>query len=331
MIVCQRMCNSEKISVVVPVYNVSIYLDRCLNSLICQNHVNIEIILVDDGSTDCSGELCEQFALNDSRVKVIHKENGGLSDARNVGLAAATGGWIFLLDSDDYISPYCLSRLLDVAISQGSDIVECQFSCVGDNDSTEWTVPDGSVITLDRTQALSRFLDYDGTWVMAWNKLYKSSLFEGVAFPKGRLNEDEFTTPFLVDSCNSYSIVSDQLYAYYQRPGSIMHSGFSDGRLDVLKAHKERFSYFSAKYSGAYDGVIAFHWFSCLVKLLVKYREDMSADQLRTISSQQEFCLSVLRETCLPFKRRVQVIVYRLFPWLGVLLAEKGISRCSQR
>lgn len=321
------MSSNEKISVVVPVYNVASYLGRCLRSLGSQTFKNIEIILVDDGSTDGSGELCDDAACHDERIKVIHKANGGLSDARNVGIAAATGTWIFLLDSDDYVSPYCFSRMLEVAISEDADIVECQFMCVSAHDAFNWSAPDGQVVALNKEEALAKFLDYDGTWIMAWNKLYKADLFIELAFPKGKLNEDEFITPYLVDSCHRYAIISDELYAYYQRPGSIMHSGFSDGRLDVLDAHAERYAHFSAKYPGVYDGIIAFHWFSCLVKMFEKYRNQMSADQLQKVSAQRKACLSVLDASELSLKRHIQICIYKLFPRVGILLAEKGASR----
>lgn len=325
------MFDNGKISVIVPVYNVESYLDRCLMSLESQTYRNIEIVLVDDGSTDRSGVLCDEAARRDARIKVIHKANGGLSDARNVGIAASSGEWIYLLDSDDYISPHCFSRMLAVALSNDSDIVECQFVRVYDYDEIDWGEPGGRVVTLDRDRALDKFLDYDGTWIMAWNKLYKASLFKSIVFPIGKLNEDEFTTPYLVDSCRRYSIVSDELYAYYQRPGSIMHSGFSDGRLDVLDAHAERYAYFSTKYPGAYEGVVAFHWYSCLIKALTRYRRDMSADQKRKIFSQREFCLRVLGKADLSLKRRVQIDMYRLLPRVGVSLSEKGASGWLQK
>lgn len=307
------MRTEELVSIIVPVYNVERQLKRCVDSLLAQTYKKIEIILVDDGSGDSSGEICDCYSRFPV-VHVIHKANGGLSDARNVGLKALSGSWVTFVDSDDFVSPYFVERMLGAALDNGADIVECQFEKVFDDTDVVWRFPDGSVETLNKKEAVSKFLNYDGTWIMAWNKLYRADLFEHINFPVGRLNEDEFVTPYLVDSCKRYSIVSDVLYAYYQRPGSIMNSGFTSARLDVLSAHQERFVYFSAEYGGEYDGVVAYHWLACATKIATKYRKQMDVIQTELVDEQRRQCLGILSKTKISFSMRLRSLAYRWFP-----------------
>lgn len=253
------MQNNDLVSIIVPVYNVEDYLPRCLESISAQTYHNIEVILVDDGSTDGSGRICDEASSADARFTVVHKANGGLSDARNTGLSVIGGAWVFFLDSDDYISPYCIETMLKVALASGAEIVECEFSAIGDDERLNWTYPSGRYELYRQPEALERFLDYSGTWIMAWNKLYRADLFEGIRFPIGRLNEDEFTTPYLVERTRLYASLKDSLYAYVQREGSIMHTSFSEKKLDGLEALSQRLKHFSCLGSDRIDAVNAYH------------------------------------------------------------------------
>lgn len=249
----------DLVTIVVPVYNVQAYLQRCLESIAAQTYRNIEVLLIDDGSTDGSSLMCDKASFADDRFMSIHKMNGGLSDARNAGLDAAKGTWIFFLDSDDYISPYCIEAMVDVAAKSNAEIVECWFETVDDAAKLKWRRPSGTYRAYKQPTALERFLDYDGTWIMAWNKLYRKDLFEGIRFPVGKLNEDEFTTPLLVERANTYASLNDSLYAYVQREGSIMHSPFSSRKLDGLEALLGRLEHFSELGSKRIDALNAYH------------------------------------------------------------------------
>lgn len=253
------MQNNDLVSIIVPVYNVEKYIQKCLASISTQTYHNIEVILVDDGSTDGSGRICDEASSADARFTVVHKANGGLSDARNTGLSTIGGTWVFFLDSDDYISPHCIETMLNAALESGAEIVECEFSTVGDDEKINWTYPTGRYELHRQPEALERFLDYRGTWIMAWNKLYRADLFEDIRFPVGRLNEDEFTTPYLVEHARLYASLKDSLYAYVQREGSIMHTAFSEKKLDGLEALSQRLKHFSCLDNDRIDAINAYH------------------------------------------------------------------------
>lgn len=269
------MQSSELVSIIVPVYNVESYLPQCLDSIFAQTHHNIDVILVDDGSTDESGKICDEVPLIDGRFSVFHKANGGLSDARNTGLDVARGAWVFFLDSDDFISPYCIEAMLDAALASGAQIVECSFDSVEDGETIAWSAPTGKYELFRQPEALERFLDYAGTSVMAWNKLYRTSLFKGIRFPVGRLNEDEFTTPYLVERVSSYASIKDSLYAYVQREGSIMHSPFSERKLDAIEALSQRLEHFSYLGNGKVDAINAYHLLTRCRVLESEYRGEL--------------------------------------------------------
>lgn len=319
------IASNDKVSIVVPIFNVETQLRRCIASILVQGYRNMEIILVDDGSTDSSGKICDEYS-DDERFIVIHQRNGGLSDARNAGIDAAKGSWLFFLDSDDYISPYCIETLVAVAIESGADIVECRFERIGDHELVRWNKPKAQIETITGEEAIARFLDYDGTWIMAWNKLYRRELFESIRFPVGRLNEDEFTTPYLVEQCSCYAMTSDVLYAYVQREGSIMHSAFEQRRFDAIEAHRRRLNAFSLKYHGRYDGIIAFHYLSACIKLLDAYADEMDAEQREFLKHERDRCLDTLESSKVPLKRKLQITMFSMVPHLAAKLSgRKGL------
>lgn len=292
---CQLLLqDDELVTIIVPVYNVIQYLPRCLDSILAQTYRNIEVILIDDGSIDGSGELCDEAVRNDSeRLRVIHKRNGGLSEARNTGLDAASGSWVFFLDSDDYISPYCIEVLLDSALCSDADIVECGIKTVGETEPVEWTNPRGKLKLYRQPRALHRFLDYSGTRIVAWNKLYSKQLFDGIRFPIGRLHEDEFTIPLLVERARCYVNCCDPLYAYVQREGSITHQPFSDRRLDGLVALVQRLDHFRTLGNGRVDAINAYHLLAGCRFMENEYGDELNNRQRIFISEAIERSLAI--------------------------------------
>ena len=241
----------KTISVVVPVYNVENYLERCILSIINQTYQNLEIILVDDGSTDNSGAICDELALKDPRIKVIHKENGGLSDARNAGIEAASGEYIGFVDSDDYIAHDMYEKLLDALQSTGSSISLCSYVYVDEDTNTtdENHFPRSPIVTevLSSKDALEKICSYRtgySFYVTAWNKLYDKNLFNTLRFPKGRLHEDELTVHYLFDNATQVACISDVLYYYVQRKGSIMNTKVTVKSLDSLAAMLDRYNFY---------------------------------------------------------------------------------------
>ena len=186
----------KKISVIVPIYKVEKYIHRCIDSIINQTYKNLEIILVDDGSPDSCPRICDEYAKKDKRIKVIHKENGGLSDARNKGVDIATGDYIAFVDSDDYIHPNMYEVLIYELEKNNSDIALCKYKIVYEKSKIKTEI-DGKfeVYSLNNLQALDSMYGKDGVdFIVAWNKLYKKDLFNKIRYPVGKIHEDEYTT-----------------------------------------------------------------------------------------------------------------------------------------
>lgn len=235
----------ELISVVVPIYGVEKYLASCVESICRQTYHNLEILLIDDGSPDRSGEIADELAKKDTRIHVIHKENGGLSDARNAGIDAATGEYITFVDSDDTIHPDMLKNLFAVLHQEKSDIACCRY--VEHYEDEEILLRDivlDPVQTLDSTQALKRlFVAASAQEVVACCKLYRKTLFSAdIRFPKGKLHEDNFTTYRLYARASKISFLEQEMYFYLQRKGSITGQ-FKLKRLEALEAAQAALRY----------------------------------------------------------------------------------------
>lgn len=237
---------SELISLVVPIYKVEKYLARCIESIMNQTYKNLEIILVDDGSPDNCGDICDYYAKKDQRIKVIHKKNGGLSDARNVGIDIARGDYIGFVDSDDYIHPLMYERLWDSMQSSESDIAVSNIEKVYGEAMKFPSITADEVAIYDGIQAIKNILDKNRhvVSVVAWGKLYKKSLFDGVRFPKGKIHEDEFTTYKLYYKSDRVVELSGRYYYYFQREDSIMGSKRKGFSYDGLKAYEEMADFF---------------------------------------------------------------------------------------
>ena len=227
--------NNDLISVVIPVYNVEKYIDECLESVLNQTYYNLEIILVDDGSTDKSGKICDKYQKKDSRIKVIHKKNGGLSDARNVGIKNSTGKYITFIDSDDTIAIDFISYLYNLIIKYNVDMSICAYSVVT-KDGKHLNTGIGYVESkINKIDALDRMLCENGFNVSTWAKMYLTSLFDDVEFPLKKLCEDNGTTYKLIDKCDFIAYGNESKYLYYKRDNSIMTSNFNLRKLDLLE------------------------------------------------------------------------------------------------
>ncbi|MGN0454204.1 MAG: glycosyltransferase family 2 protein [Ruminococcus sp.] len=237
------------ISVIVPIFNVEKYLNRGVDSIINQTYENLEIILVDDGSTDGCPGICDDYAKKDSRIKVIHKENGGLSDARNAGMKTACGEYISFVDSDDWIDLQTYSLVLQKMLDTQSQIGAFNIISVSDGDFS----PDLSdkFEVFDSQTAIENTIDDIKVKTVAWNKLYHRSVLKDLSFKVGRLNEDEFFTFFALDKADRIVYLYRQCYYYYQRPNSIMGS-YNIKRLDMLDGVRERMSFTKEHYPEIY-------------------------------------------------------------------------------
>lgn len=231
----------ERISVIIPIYKVENYLDKCVRSVVEQTYPDLEIILVDDGSPDNCGAMCEDWARKDRRVKVVHKENGGLSDARNAGLAVATGSLVSFIDSDDWIEPEFLQTLYDALAD--AQIAECAIHLVDEAGTILCDRGPAKSEVIEKSEALRRLILEEGVFQTVWNKLYRREVIDGILFEKGKYNEDDFWTYQVFDRAERLALVDQPLLNYLQRGGSIMGVGYNLRRLDGLEARLRRMEY----------------------------------------------------------------------------------------
>ena len=255
------------VSVIVPVYNAEHYLLPCLKSLSAQSYSNIEVILVDDGSTDLSGKICDDYAASDSRFRVFHQKNGGPGPARNCGLENARGEWISFVDSDDEVHVDYLKLLLEAAESSGSDIAMCEYQKIEGNDPPQEVedVSSFSVKIIDVDQAIKRmFADNDLAYMIVCAKIFKKSVFETIRFDK-MICEDMDLLSRLLPTINQIAYLGKKLYFYYSRNGSItLTSGF---RATQVLAHWKILEYYREHHPEYTEHAAR----SCL-KTIVKYR-----------------------------------------------------------
>lgn len=214
------------ISIIVPVYKVEKYLEKCIESILMQTYKNIELILVDDGSPDMCPVICDKYADKDSRVVVVHKKNGGLSDARNAGLAIAQGEFISFIDSDDFVSEDFCELLLRAALKEKADMAICNYLVVDEEGNLiqeknlHLPIDDGCINSQEFIEEYCG--KYGWYYVIACNKIYKREIFKNINYPKGKQHEDAFVIHHLVIQCNRIACIKKALYFYVQRKGSIM-------------------------------------------------------------------------------------------------------------
>lgn len=238
-----------EISIIVPVYNVEKYLENCIESILNQTFKDFELILVDDGSTDNSGKICDIYKKKDSRIKVIHKNNGGLSSARNAGLDIASGQYIGFVDSDDSIHPQMYELLYSKIIDYDAMIAICNYKKVNEInlipdyiDSKE----DISIIEFSNLESLNNLYNKNNKidYIISCNKLYNQKIFNKIRYPIGKIHEDEFIAHKVLFESNKIIYLDKELYYYLQRQNSIMGKGVNIRTLDVLDALYDRIIFF---------------------------------------------------------------------------------------
>ncbi|MBR4327899.1 MAG: glycosyltransferase [Bacteroidales bacterium] len=234
------MSENPLVSVIVPIYKVENYLRECVNSIISQSYKNLEIILVDDGSPDKCPEICDEYALKDSRIRVIHKPNGGLSDARNAGIEIAKGEYLSFVDSDDVIHSQMIEVLMKPLIEdKGLKMSACQFLDFDDGKEFDKNQELKQVEIIDFREYFTKRI-----WTTAWGKVYEKSLFKNIKYPVGRLHEDEFTTYKICYEAKKVAYTDSQLLFYRQRENSIMAKMSLKRVTDIHDALKEQVDFF---------------------------------------------------------------------------------------
>lgn len=242
------------ISVIVPVYKVEPYLRRCVDSILAQKFTDFELILVDDGSPDNCGVICDEYAAKDSRVRVIHQENGGLSAARNTGIdwvfAHSDSEWISFVDSDDWVHPQMLEWMLHAAHEHGAGVITCRYKTV-----SEYEAPDKYSECLWKSMDPESFyIQHMGNCIVAYGKLYEKEKWRSIRFPVGRLHEDGYVTHILMFSEKTVPVIDMPLYMYYNNPKGITHTPSSRRLKDACDGQRERLEFFRKNgFSRAYD------------------------------------------------------------------------------
>lgn len=234
------MKKEKLISIIIPVYKVEQYLNECIESVLNQSYKNLEIILIDDGSPDNCGKICDEYAKIDKRIKVVHKENGGLSSARNTGLDIANGEYISFIDSDDYVSKKFIKVLYDLCERNNADIAMCDY--IRFTDKVEDIKTNIEIKRFTSLEMQENIYSREGVKnVVVWNKLYKKYIYDELRFPAGKINEDEFTTYKAFNIApNDIVVTNEPLYYYRYNENGIMGRTFNEKRLDALEAYREK-------------------------------------------------------------------------------------------
>jgi len=265
------------ISIIVPIYNVEPYLPRCIDSILAQTYSNFELILVDDGSPDDCGRICDSYATKDERIRVIHKANGGLSDARNAGLDIAEGELIGFVDSDDYIHPEMYAVLYKNMTEARADLSLCDYRSISDPDGNIFDF-DNKVEIYNNTEALAMlFTYYCQVFVLAWNKLYRKEVFENFRYAKGKIHEDEFLTYKILHQSKKIVFTHARLYYYYQSPNSIIRTGFNPKKLHYAEAMEERLNYFRQQNLDAFYSQTLTKYTIWLLAFYFTYKKELKA------------------------------------------------------
>lgn len=328
------------VSVIVPVYDVEAYLERCIDSILNQTLSDIELVLIDDGSSDRCGEICDRYTEIDKRIKVIHQTNQGLSAARNTGLdwvfENSTSEWIGFIDSDDWIHPEYLERLYMSVNSTGTKVAICDqirtsewlYDFQDETKGKELITPEE--LFIKRTHLV----------IVAWGKIYHRSLWENFRYPLGKIREDEFTTWKVIFPLKQIAVVYDKLYVYYQHDNSIMHKKWTKDHLDATEAFEEQLIFYQqGGYKKAYVySIVRYICFlaECIENLNCYYPHDEMISILR--KRLKELYDGYKFQNDFSFQNRVYIramlspINMNFVPWLIKrkkhaikLLEEKGI------
>lgn len=263
----------EKISVIVPVYNVEQYLERCVDSIINQTYKNLEIILVNDGSTDNSGQLCDELARKDDRIRVIHKRNGGVSEARNVGVKEVSGEYVIFIDSDDYIDKKMFNVLYSQIKLARADVSVCGVMNIYENNNIPQARNTNEYLILNNEGFLREYLKGERIPGGIWNKLIKSSIAKSIEFPVGLIYEDAYYHYELIKLARKYVVTTEPLYNYYHREGSLTEGYYKKRDLSCIEIYNKFYDYVVKNYFSNKEEAffrLSYSYFVILDKMLLQ-------------------------------------------------------------
>lgn len=307
------------ISVIVPIYNVEQYLERCVETILNQTYTNLEIILVNDGALDNSPQICDAYAMKDKRIKVIHKKNGGLSDARNTGILHSTGEYLSFIDSDDYIDTKLYEQFI-LRLNECSDELDLYIFNVSREKEQGWidcnTVKD-VYYTQSKRDVLEKFFLFTGVDAYACNKIYRKQLFYSIQFPVGKLYEDIFTIPQIVDSCNNTICIDPYIgYFYFLNNTSIVRSRFTVKQLDNIYQRFLLKSFIVEKYPDLYDlalNKVVDGFLSTGYKLSISNRDSIFFESKREIENMiNKYFLEILKNSHISIIKKIALGLFYL-------------------
>lgn len=314
-----RTMNQPLVSCIVPVYNVEKYLDKCVESIVNQTYKNIEIILIDDGSSDNSPNICDKWKERDSRIIVIHKKNGGLSTARNVGLDRMTGEWVVFVDSDDYIHSQYIEVLLFAVNKYKVDLASCNYVEVNENNIIEEEkIKSIKYIKKEFIKSSSVYGVTEDIKIIVWNKIFKRNIFENIRFPINRVCEDIGVLFYILDKIENYCMVDSTLYYYQYNQESIWRKKWSIDYMDRIDVVYEQYLHFKNKGDEKFVASILEFCINCFPTNYVKFKEANIFQNFENkriyFSRYKKILLLVLKNTNLSWKLKVKHLIFYYLP-----------------
>lgn len=315
------------ISIIVPVYKAEEYIARCIESIQYQTYENLEIILVDDGSPDKSGQICDEYAKDDERIVVIHQENKGISGARNSGLDIAKGEYIGLVDSDDFIHPDMYAKLMKNLLKNDAQIAMCRYQNTYDSEMDEH-IAEGTANVITREEAFDELFRYHSiAMIVVWNKLYKRELFDHIRYPQDKIYEDERTTYQLIYAAEKMVCINSPYYYYFQSDDSFIRSGFHRERVQFAEAMEDRLKFLQEKGLKAIYPIALKSYVLWLYGFYFMNRRDLQPHRdirKRLFKKQHLFTDELLKLVEFPnIAKQMYLLAKRLPYWAGFLVYMK--------
>ena len=314
------MFNNPIISVIIPVYKVEPYLCKCVDSVLTQTYADLEIILVNDGSHDNCGKICDEYAERDERVKVIHKENGGLSDARNAALDVMKGEYVAFVDSDDWVLPSYIGDMYENLRKYNSDISLSGIVYVYENNKKDMVLAvSNSEGLYSQKEAVENLFYQKGIYPSAYSKLYKAELFKSIRYPKGKLNEDSAVTYKIFCLSDRISYTNANNYYYLQRTGSIENSRFSLKKMDAIDIVDEMLAWIGEN-KPEYKKAAICRFVGMNLRIyreMIRSKGEFSADRKRIVNNIKKYRLQVIFNAEVKLKVRLTCCLSYL--WLEFL------------
>jgi len=314
-----------EISVIVPIFKVEKYLDRCVSSILNQTFKDYELILVDDGSPDNCGKMCDVYAAADPRIKVIHKENGGLADARNAGIDIAKGEYLAFVDSDDYIDLSFLEVMYNAVKSTGCMMAICNIEEFHeDGKHKSLYVASSSVKVLNGEEMYETLAQ-----PAAWNKFYHRNIFDNIRYPKGRLFEDCFIYHLILEKLDKLVYVGKTLYYYYIRSDSIMHDEYKLKNTDIVDAVYERATFLDSHghHEHADEAYLAMYTRLASAYTLLDKNDPGVRTRLNELKDLFDSCYNrIITDKHFSTKQKMKIRLFKWFPYLHVRLFPMNIK-----